>query len=688
VPLGAISPHLVAATLASEDRRFFEHHGVDPVGLARATLLNLLRGRLAFGGSTITMQLVKLVDRPSRGLWGKAVQMVLAARLERAADKRAILEQYLNRVYYGHGAWGAEAAARRYFGRAAENLSAGEAALLAVLPRSPRAYDPVAHLDEALRRRHHVLDLMVEQGRLDEAARRAAEATPLALRLEPAGFRAPHFVDHVLAGLDETARRGAVVRTTLDGPLQERLEVALDEHLRAVGGRGATQAGVVVLRNRDGAVLAMVGSRDFGDAAGDGQVNAVTARHRPGSTLKPWVYGLALERGDTPATVAVDVVLPHEAQKSYTKDVRQHGFARYRESLAGSYNLAAVHTLERVGVPALVERLRRSGVTLDRAPREGGYDLNLAIGEAEVSLLELTSAFSAFGRDGTWVPPRAVAEVVRPGAAPLRPPPVEPTRIFAREVAWLLFDILRDPDARRPMFGGRAPLYLPFPVAVKTGTTRAYTDNLALGTTREFTVGVWAGNFDGTPMHTMMAMEGAAPLVRAAFVALAARFGDPTAPERPDGIEEGVVCALSGMAPTADCPVHKRDVFRAGTAPTTPCTWHRRDGAGRIAVDYPAALRPWARFQGLLPDGRRRPVAVAAGEPLRILAPRDGARFALDPHRPPEAQVPPLTAAPVGAPVRWSIDGRPAARFRPSPGPHVVRAEWGGAVEEVTVQFD
>ena len=419
VALERVSPHLVAATVAAEDHRFYRHAGVDPLGVLRAAWLDLRSGSLSYGGSTLTMQLVRLLEprRGRQGLAGKLVEAVLASRLEGVLGKSQILEQYLNRAYYGNSAWGAEAAATLYFGKPAAALSAGEAALLAVLPRGPTLYDPYRNLNLTLARRGKTLGRMQELGLLAPAEAALARATPVQLRRDQPGFRAPHFAEYALAAVPEAERPGATVETTLDGPLQERLEVSLRAHLAQVGGRHITQAGLVVLRNRDGAILALLGSADYFDARRAGAVDVLTLRRRPGSTLKPFVYGLALERGDTPASVAFDVILPHEALQAYTADVRQHGFARFRESLAGSYNLAAIHTLERVGVATLLARLRQAGLhTLDSP--DSRYDSALAIGEAEVTLLELTGAFAAFGNQGRPVRPRAVERVLLPVLGP------------------------------------------------------------------------------------------------------------------------------------------------------------------------------------------------------------------------------------------------------------------------------
>ncbi|MEO8699605.1 MAG: transglycosylase domain-containing protein [Kofleriaceae bacterium] len=680
VPLDRISPHLVHATLASEDNDFYDHDGVEWGAMLRAAWLNLRGGELEYGGSTITMQLVRLVAGTPRSWSGKLHQIVLAERLERALSKREILEHYMNRVYYGHGAWGAEQAARVYFDKHASELSVGEASLLAVLPRGPTYYDPYRERDRVLARRRHILALMEKHGYLEAEDRALAERAPIDLERTRPNFRAPHFVELVKDRLPVELQRGTRVRTTLDWNLQQHVEVAVGTHLTRLASRNVTQSAVVVLRNSDGAILALVGSRDFHDDASNGAFNAVTARLRPGSTLKPFVYGTALEQGDTPATIADDVVLPEDAHEFYSKDVRAHGFARYRESLAGSYNLSAVHTLQRVGVDAVLRKLRTAGIgTLDRP--DGDYDWGLAIGHAETRLLDLTAAFTAFGRGGVAIAPRAIELATAGDGHTWSEPTVVRDRIFSEEIAYLVYDILRDPDARKPMFGDRVPMSLPFPVALKTGTTKAYTDLWAIGVTREYTVGVWAGNFDGAPTHHVMSTDGATPLLRATYAAIAARFGDPTAPPRPEAIVSAEICPVSGKRPGPYCEHHKRELFVAGNVPQETCDWHQLV-CGKPTVVYPAALRPWARFYGRIEASCE--TEVAGG--VRITYPVERARFVLEPHRPAALQRPPLAALPTGG--TWTIDGQPADLWIPTAGTHRVRVVRGEASDEVAIVYE
>ncbi len=685
-PLAQISVHMRNATLAAEDHRFFEHAGVDGWGILRAAWLNLRQARIGFGGSTLTMQLARLL-RPElarRSLVAKAQQAFDATRIEQRLNKSLVLEQYLNRAYYGHGVWGVEAAARHHFDKNAADLSPGEAALLAVLPRGPRLYDPDRNMAGLLARQRYVLDRMQALGWLHARSHALATAMPIRLAQRRPVYRAPHFVDMVRARLPADLASGARVETTLDLQLQQRLEVAVKRHLDAIGGRHLTQAGVVVMRNHDGAILGLVGSADyFGDNAG--AVNVITSLRRPGSTLKPFVYALALERGDSPATVAMDVVLPDEVREPYTADVKQHGFARYREALAGSYNLAAVHTLKRVGIPVLLARLREAGVRSLRDPDEA-YGLGVAIGEAQFTVLEYAGAFSAFGAGGMATLPRAIARIIEPNGYHDFGEPVVRPRVFREDVAYLVFDMLSDGDARRPMFAQQAPMELPFAVALKTGTTRAYTDTLAFGTTAQFTVGVWGGNFDGSPTQTVMAMQGAAPLVRAAFVAVAALYGDPSAPPRPSNLVRAPVCALSGEHAGPHCPGRKWDWFAPGTQPTPAnvCRMHVQR-CGKAFTNFPPELQGWARSFGILqPD----PCAGSPTQTPRIVYPAPGAVFRLDAHRPLAQQLPPLRSIPDDANVVWQIDGQPLAAFAPTPGEHTITARSAAGSDAVHVRFE
>ncbi len=589
VPLDRIAPAVLQATLAGEDRRFFEHPGVDARAVVRSVYLTGRHGRVVSGASTVTMQLVRLVQPHPRTGAGKLIEMVDAIRLERALSKPEILEQYLNRVYYGNGAHGIEQAARRFFGKSAAALSAGEATLLAVLPRAPSTYDPRRSLWRALDRRAHVLELMVEAGYIDEATRARIEAEPITIARMEEPFQAPHFLDWMDGGAGSESMRFAQaeqvdrergsgdarradrprpaeetvigprapsagpVRSTLDLGLQRRLEQAV----RAHAGERGLDAGLVVIEPATGAVLAMVGSADYGSA----QVNITSTLRYPGSTLKPFIYALAFESGDHPASLAHDSLgaIPGYAPG---RKMREHGLARYREALAGSYNLAAVDVLDRVGVPALLERLRRAGV----GPLAGSapeYGLDLALGDARVRLVDLAAAYGFLVNGGWMARPRSRADQ-----------PVTRVTLFSPEASYLVMDMLADPQARRASFGADLPLDLPFKVAAKTGTSSGFSDTLAIAATREAIVAAWAGAFDGSGTRGRLAMWSAAPLVRAALLAVRDLHGSPlTLPAPPPGIISHAICTITGALPGPGCPT-KQEHFLLDHAPAHVCPGH------------------------------------------------------------------------------------------------------------------
>jgi penicillin-binding protein 1C len=595
VSIDRVSSTAVLTLLASEDQRFFEHAGIDPGAVLRALWLDVSGLSLRYGASTLTMQLSRVLrpDDLGRDGLGKLRQAATALRLEQLLSKREILEQYLNRVYFGHGAYGLEAAARTYFGKPAASLSSGEATLLVVLPRSPHGYDPLRKRARTLARRDHLLGLLVAQGKLSQAAASRARREPLALALRRQPHEAAHFVEHVLAELpDSERRRGGELATTLDLGLQRALERRTDEHVAALRERGADQAGVLVLDTQSGAVLAMVGS-----ARGqDGQrsdLNIAVRRRYPGSALKPFVYAAAIAAGETSGSIAHDVYDVPSRYRVKGEPPDERGPARYREALAGSYNLAAVHVLEQVGIERVMSLLLRAGVG-ELPGASDDYGLRLALGSTQVRLLDLATSYGAFARGGTVITPHAIRRLERSDGSTFSPADPRVARAMSPEVAWVVMDMLSDPEARRPRFGTELPFDLPYRVAAKTGTARGFSDTVAIATTRELTVAAWTGRFDGRPMEGLSGMRGAAWLARAALLTASAGR-HLTLPARPEGVVTVEVCPLSGKLPGPDCAHRKREVGVAGAMPHERCTWHRPGGD----VVYPPELRAWAAREGL-----------------------------------------------------------------------------------------
>jgi penicillin-binding protein 1C len=592
-PMADLPAIAASAVIESEDHGFWRHRGVDGLGLARAVWLNLQTGKLGFGGSTLTMQVARMLisQGAPRSLGAKVREAMMALRLERALDKHAILEQWLDRAYFGNGAYGYAAAAQLYFGKSANALSVGEAVLLAVLPRAPSGYDPLVHREAALRRRDYVLDLLRSRGLLSPAAIADAKAQPLTIGRHRAPNRAPHFVAWVVDQLsNEERQRGGTVRTTLDLRLQEVLVRRVAQQVAELGTRNLQQAGLVVLETASSAVLAMVGSVDFDAAAAPdsgSQINITTRRRNPGSALKPFVYAAAIERGASPVSLAWDL---RDAQDEFFAPHGgvEHGPTRYREALASSYNFAAVDVLHEVGIATVMTALSQAGVAaLPGTPDD--YGLRLALGAAKVRLIDLTAGYGFLVRGGKARAAHGLDAMIAPSGAVVRPKAALDRTVFSPATSWLVMDMLADPEARRPGFGTELPFDLPFRIAAKTGTARGFADTWAVGATEQVIVGAWAGTFDGTPTQGLVGMDAAAVLVRDAYLTLA-ETSRPTLPPRPAGIEEVDVCPISGMLPGPHCP-HLHDYVPAGKAPTATCDWHR--GSGPIA--YPPRAQAWLK---------------------------------------------------------------------------------------------
>jgi penicillin-binding protein 1C len=671
--LGEIDPDLIETFIASEDRRFFEHAGVDLRAAARALAQNVRAGRVRSGASTITMQLARIL-RPSSRTWrGKALQVLWALRLEAHLSKQEILEQYLNRVPLGQGTVGVEAAAVLYFNASAARLSLGQAALLAGFASAPSTDNPFVAPDRARRRRERVLRRVSQHGYATaDALERAGREPVVAARATPR-FLAPHFTSRVLQSLDTIA---GAWRTSLDLPLQTALEAEVRHTVRSLSDRGVREAALVVLENHTGELLAWVGSPDFWADTG-GQVDMVVSPRQPGSALKPFLYGLAFDRGYTAASVLPDIPRAYATAtgpyQPRNYDRRFHGPVRAREALASSYNVPAVELTDRIGAASLLRVLHNAGFA-SLTHSADYYGLGLALGNGDVTLLELANAYRGLASGGVWRP--VEWRDVGPG-----PRSAQDRRFVSAGSAALVLDILADPAARIPGFGIETPFDFPFQAAVKTGTSHHFTDNWAVGVTGGFTVAVWVGNFNGQPMRGVSGVTGAGPLLHRAMLVTARHYapGDLPSPNHA-GATRAAVCAISGMRASAGCP-EVGEWFLPGTAPQMHCDWHR-DGV----VVWPAEYVEWAAQNGASPPVP--PLRMAergqggedrkGGNAFVIVSPRAGDRYEIPPGMDPRYSTIALRAAtmPGDGAVRWFVDGRRVldARWVLVPGAHVVRA--------------
>lgn len=688
VPLAELDPSLLVAFVAAEDHRFFSHHGVDVRALGRALLADLEARRIVSGASTITMQLARLLRGTPRSLPGKVAQALWALRLDAHLSKQAILEQYLNRVPLGQGTVGVEEAAALYFGASARQLSVGQAALLAGTAGAPSRDNPLASAARAAGRRALVVARMRKAGAMGAAEAGAALHEPVLLAASRDEFLAPHYTAALLSHLAAEGRsRAGDLRTPLDLPLQLALEAEVRHTVETMRSSGVRHAAAVVLDNASGGILAWVGSPDFFEPV-NGQVDMVISPRQPGSALKPFLYGLAFDRGYTPASILPDIATVYQtstgpyAPRDY--DRRFRGPVRAREALGSSFNIPAVELNHRLGPAELLLILQRAGFrSLDRDAVH--YGLGLALGNGDVTLLELANGYRAIANGGVWSPVHWLEE---PGTR-------EPgRRVISAGAAALVLDILADPLARIPGFGAVTPLDFPFPAAAKTGTSRHFTDNWAVAVTGGFTVAVWVGNFDGRPMEGVSGIAGAGPLLHRAALLTAARHAPGVLPTPEQfGARPLAICRLSGMLATDRCP-QTTEFFLPGTLPLQPCSWH--DALGRVTL--PPQFADWAQQSAavaLRVTGTGKPPSVAAATDtasngFHITSPSSGDVFRFVPGVDPRYSTIGLRAAgaPRSARVRWSVDGRllSGTRLPMLPGRHVVRASAGRLSDEVVIE--
>lgn len=554
VPLSAISPNTVNATIAIEDSSFYEHGGIRFTSILRAIVVDALGGALSQGGSTITQQVVKnelLTSKKS--IVRKINEWVLAIKLEQVYSKDQILETYLNNIPYGGTLYGIEAASEAYFGKPAKDLSLAQAAYLAAMIQAPSYYSPYGtHKAELAARKDLVLGRMHELGFINDAAYTSAKAEQVSFA--PAGQNAiiaPHFVFYILNQLEQAygsqaLMSGLKVTTTLDADLEVKAESIVNKYaLQNEKDFRASNASLVAVDPATGQILAMVGSRNFFDTAIDGQYNAALADRQPGSTMKPFIYSLALMRGYTRDTVVFDVPTqfstscrpsdtmnnksPCYAPSDY--DGKFRGPMTFETALAQSINIPAIKTLYLVGIQNAIDLAKSFGLTTLGDPSQ--YGLTLVLGGGEVRLLDLTGAYAAFGNDGVLNTPTGILEVDDANGNVLQKFSPQSSVVLPANIARDMSAMLSDAPARLPEYPLNSPLsFAGYDVAVKTGTTDDTRDAWVIGYTPSVALGVWAGNNDNSPMVKSIAGFIAAPMWHEAMAyALSkypkAYFGEP-----------------------------------------------------------------------------------------------------------------------------------------------------------------
>ena len=566
IPLREMPSYVPKAFLAVEDRRFYEHYGVDPYGIARALKANLLRRAVSQGGSTITQQLAKnLFLTQERTVYRKLQEMLLAVWLERKFSKTQILELYLNRVYFGSGAYGIEQAAQRYFGKTAKQMSLPEAALLAGLVKSPSRLAPTRNFDGAEKRAKMVLDAMAEMHFINAASERAALAHPPRIVAQSTGGGVNYVADWVMDALNDAlghVDEDIVVRTSIDAGLQANAEKALAEELAQKGGKANVSQGALVAMTPEGAVRALVGGRNYAES----QFNrAVAAKRQPGSAFKPFVYLTALENGLTPDSVRDDKPIKIKGWQPENYRHEYYGPVTLTNALALSLNTVSVRLTLEFGPSNVVRTAHRLGIASHLEPNP-----SIALGTSEVSVLELTGAYASFANGGLAIVPHVIERITASNGKVLYKRSDEPLGriVDARYVA-----MMNEMMAQTLAIGTARKAALPgWPAAGKTGTSQDFRDAWFIGYTAKLVTGVWLGNDDGAPtkhvtggslpveiwsrfMHTahqgvpVAALPGTAPAGGGFFSNLFANNA-PASPDRP--IPPAPVQPVAARAPASN----------------------------------------------------------------------------------------------------------------------------------------
>ncbi len=645
LPLPAIPIALRQATIAAEDESFYHNPGIDPAAIVRSVFLDARLGRAAYGGSTITQQLVRTIllspaERQQRTVSRKLHEAALALQLNLRYSKDQVLALYLNNVYYGNLAYGVEAASEGYFGRPAASLDLAQCALLAGIPQGPTLFNPLINPEQALDRRREVLALMRKDNYITTAQETRANVEPLGLAAPAANILAPHFVFYVLGLLEQRygkaalERGGLQVTTSLDLNLQRQAEAAVRFHVSQLTKDHLVHDGALVsIDPTSGQILAMVGSANYSDHKIDGAVNVAIAPRQPGSAIKPFTYAAAFARDYTPATVVDDEPSAFPTKEGVpflpqNYDLQFHGPVTLRTALANSYNVPTVKVLAHVGINAMLNMAHASGITTMNDARR--YGLALTLGGGEVRLLDLTDAYGTFAAGGVHHDPVAILRVVdRQGKVLDDWQPTPGRRAMSLQVAYLITSILSDNTARMPAFGAASPLLLDRPAAAKTGTTSDFHDNWTVGYTPDLVTGVWVGNADNTAMRDVTGVSGAAPIYHDFMetVLQGVPVSDFTVPP---GITHETICPLTGLPPTAACPQRRDEVFIVGTQPRAPA--------------HPSPVTP----------------VVALGEPAT------GTQYQINISVPLAYQQAPVQARALGirpGSLRLLVDGRVAYRF-------------------------
>lgn len=576
VSLSQISPVFQQAIIANEDAHFYQHHGISYQGILRSILLNIRYRKVFAGGSTITQQLVKnTILNNEKTLFRKYLEMVLAKNIEKKFTKNEILEMYLNTIYFGEGAYGIENAAKIYFNKSASSLNLAESSLLVGLLTSPSTLSPLSN-DQSVSKpyQEHVLNRMISTGYISNNDKLQALDESLTYATHtPRDLIAPHFIlmvkDELSQKYGESAlsTAGFTVKTTLNLDWQKYTEDQVKQGISRLRRNQVTNGAAVILDPKTGELLTLVGSHDWNDET-NGKINMALSPRQPGSAFKPFVYALAFQNGIiTPASILDDKPATFSGNyHPHDYDYQYRGSVLARRALANSLNIPTIHVINRLGVGSVLSFAKELGMAT--LGKESDYGLSLALGSGEVSLLDLTSAYSVFANNGTRVTPTTILSISDKNNNVIYSTTPDTQKIIDEPVVYLISNILSDKNTRREEFGNL--LDTDINAAVKTGTSENYRDSLTVGYTPSLVVGVWVGNNNNAPMDNIAGSLGAAPIWKSLIEQFGPQMG-PVSFTQPSGITEELVCKSNGLKSPIATSSAIKEYFISGTEPTQNC---------------------------------------------------------------------------------------------------------------------
>ena len=649
-----VSSQFQTAMLTYEDRWFYQHWGINPVSLIGATIDNFKAGKIVRGGSTITMQLARLMEPKDRTLPNKIIEMFRALQLELTYTKSEILTFYFNMLPYGGNIVGSGAAARLYFNKPQSALSLGEAALLAAIPNSPEYLRPDRFPAKTRQARKKVLLRIKAAGNISEQRLHEALQEPIPTERYPLPFKAPH-LSRLLANNQQFISSHNVgkqwIHTTIDQRYQHTAERILRERIRPLQSQGVSAGALVVLDTKSHEVLAMVGSHDFFDTNSAGQVNGTLSIRSPGSTLKPFIYALAIDKGYiTPQTLLFDVPVDYEGYSPVNFDGKYTGYITARDALARSLNVPAVNLYAKMQKDGLLGFLKQAGISTLSNQEE--YGLSFVLGGCGINLLELTNLYAGLANMGEFAPyqlkvkkdnlKKQQTDTHTHYSQQFTSTSFSVSRLLRPDTCWIITEMLT--TLKRPDFPETFEKTGTMPkVAWKTGTSYGHRDAWSIGYSPELTIGVWLGNFNGTGTPILSGAEASAPILFALFTALS---GEKTNQwfTKPTTLKTRLVCAMSGLPLSPHCPNSISDVYIPGVSSTGMCTIHktiqvdkntgerlcsscrlgRQYRKEKIAV-FPAGIATWLKANGfgvpLLPEHNADCTRLIAGTHPIILSP-------------------------------------------------------------------